>query len=420
MWEPLKHHDIQAAAWTTAARFTLLAAGRGSGKTTLARRRCVRFLPVEKPWSDPKYFYGLPTRDQAKRVAWNQLQSLIPRPWIKRVYESDLRIKTIFGSELFVVGMDKPQRIEGDQWDGGVIDEYSDQRPGILDRTIRPALTHRRGWFWGIGVPKRIGIGATEFRETFNKWLALKDPNFAAFTWSSEDILPPEECEQARRQLSEDDYNEQFRGSFISLRGLVFHAFSSIFNVFDGASYSPHLPLIIGQDFNVDPMSWCVGHVVGKELHVFDEIRLQNTNTAATMDELFKRYGHHKKQFVFIGDASGRARKTSATRSDYLIIKQDERFAEKRVLYNRSNPLVVDRNATVNAMLCNANQERRLMIHPRCKFLIRDLESLSYKPGTREVQPTPGLGHMSDSLGYIVHRLFPIALRQSYESSVVS
>ena len=231
MWEPLKHHDIQAQAWTTKARFALLAAGRGSGKTTLARRRCVRFLPVEKPWSDPKYFYGLPTRDQAKRVAWAQLQSLIPAPWIKRVYESDLRIKTVFGSELFVVGLDKPQRIEGDQWDGGVVDEYADQRPGIFDRTIRPALTHRKGWFWGIGVPKRIGIGAVEFRERFGKWEKSDDPNFAAYTWSSEDILPPEECAQAREQLSADDYNEQFRGSFISLRGLVFHAFSSIFNV---------------------------------------------------------------------------------------------------------------------------------------------------------------------------------------------
>ena len=38
-----------------------------------------------------------------------------------------------------MVGLDRPQRMEGVSWDGGVIDEYADRRPGTFDAHVRPA-----------------------------------------------------------------------------------------------------------------------------------------------------------------------------------------------------------------------------------------------------------------------------------------
>jgi hypothetical protein len=156
-WFQLRYHAQQAAMWRTKKRFVAAACGRGSGKTELARRRIVRFLPIKKPWADPMYFYALPTFAQARRVAWKKIKALIPREWCTKINESEMLIETVFGSSLYVVGMDKPQRIEGDQWDGGVVDESCDQKPKAFDLSIRPALTHRNGWCWRIGVPKRHG-----------------------------------------------------------------------------------------------------------------------------------------------------------------------------------------------------------------------------------------------------------------------
>jgi hypothetical protein len=422
MWRQLKHHEMQHKLWTTKRRFSVVAAGRGSGKTELARRRVVRFLPVKKPWANPMYFYALPTYNQAKRVAWEEIKNLVPKHWIAgEPKDGEMIIRTVFGSSLYVVGLDKPQRIEGNQWDGGVIDEFSDQRPGVFDKSVRPALSHKRGWCWMIGVPKRFGVGAVEFKDKFYKYLDIEaDPDFLSYTWSSEDILDPDELASARRNLSSEDYDEQYRASWVSIRGAVFHSFVEVFNVVADATYNENLPIVVGQDFNVDPMSWVLCHVASNGLVVFDELRLSNTNTQASLDALYAKYSRHKAGFIFIGDASGRARKTSATSTDYIIIKNDARFVNKTMSYTKANPFVEDRNASVNALLCNANDDRRLFINPRCKWLIRDLTSLSYKPNTREIQLGPGLGHMSDALGYIVYRLFPLRTQNKTTSSLVT
>ena len=46
----------------------------------------------------------------------------------------------------------------------------------------------------------------------------------------------------------------------------------------------------------------------------------------------------------------------------------------------RHNPKRVDRYALVNALLRNALGQRRLIIHPSCTRLIKDLDTICYKP----------------------------------------
>lgn len=415
-WTDLRPHLQQSKLWRSPARFKIVAAGRGSGKTEIARRYLVRWLPIEKPWPDPTYLYCLPTFAQAKRVAWTKLKALIPKHWLAGApNESDLTIHTIFGSTLIVVGMDKPQRVEGNQYDGVIVDESSDQKPKSFDLTLRPALTHRKGFAWRIGVPKRAGVGAAEFKEVFFK----KAEDTEAFTWPSEDILSPEEIIIARNSMDEKDFNEQFRASWESLAGLIFYSFSDIKNVNDQICYSPNLPLLVGSDFNVDPMAWVIGQVHGPELHIFDELFIRNTNTQEALNRLHKKYGSHKAGFAFFGDATGRARKTSASLSDYLIIRGDSRFTNSRVMYSQSNPAKADRFAACNALFCNANDIRRCFVHPRCKELIKDLTHRAYKPGESEPDDSGDVGHISDAIGYLISTLFPFKLALSHKTPEV-
>lgn len=116
----------------------------------------------------------------------------------------------------------------------------------------------------------------------------------------------------------------------------------------------------------------------------------------------------HDAGWDFYGDATGQARKSSASASDYVHIKNDKRFKKARVFYPRANPSRVDRFASCNAMFCNARGERRCRVSPRCVDLIRDLEGRSWKAGSREPDDShPDSGHISDALGYIIHRRFP-------------
>lgn len=415
-WTPLRPHPLQARLWRTSARFVAAACGRGSGKTELARRRIVRMLPVRKPWGDPMYFYALPTRDQAKRIAWQKLLDLIPREWIDgepRV--SELSLRTVFGSTLYVVGMDRPARIEGAQWDGGVIDESCDQKPKAFDLSVRPALAHRNAWCWRIGVPKRWGPAAAEFKAFFDSAARGElGQEYEAYTWPSSDILSPDEVLSAQRSMDQRDFDEQYGAVWQGTSGLVFYAFDPVLNVSTEARYDPGLPIVVGSDFNVDPMAWTLlqqrRDADGKyRWVVFDELWMRNTNTPAALAKLAERYAAtHRGTWLFIGDATARNRNTRATETDYSHIVNCKAFERKVVRYPRSNPHRVERFAATNAMFCNAAGERRLLVHPRCQNLINDLNSRAYKEGTREADDHDDVGHATDSLGYVIHYMHPV------------
>lgn len=396
-WTALKPHKLQSRLWRSDHRFVAVAAGRGSGKTELARRRLVRFLAVKKAWQTPLYFYAGPTYGQARRVAWQTLKDLVPKEWLLAPpSESSMVIKTIFGSELHVVGMDKPQRIEGVQWDGGIIDECSDQKPKTFDLSVRPALSHREGWCWRIGVPKRHGVGALEFRSCFDK-----DSGWDTYQWPSRDILSKEEVAYAKQMMDAKDFAEQYEASWVKSGGAAFHAFD-VYKHVRPVTYKDDKPIIVGSDFNVNPMAWALMHRTSDGLEVFDEIWIRDTNTQRTLDTLHSRYPDHRGGWHFMGDATGRARKTAATRSDYIIIKQDERFSGN-VRYPKANPSVKDRLASCNALL----HHDRIHIDARCVNLILDLEFRGLDD-TGHPEDIGDQGHITDALGYVIHGLFPV------------
>lgn len=215
-WTSLKYHPKQAAAFYGTTRFINLACGRGSGKTEIARRKVIRSLMIKKEW-EPIYFYALPTIAQAKKVAWRPLLEMIPRHWIhdpmQDINVQEMRIKTRFGSTLYVLGLDQPQRAEGLQYDGGVIDESCDVKPKTFDLSIRPALGYKSGWCWRIGVPKRYGIGAIEYKEWFDWGFDPTHDDIKSYSWPSSDIMTEAEIAAAKRSMDPRDFNEQYMAS---------------------------------------------------------------------------------------------------------------------------------------------------------------------------------------------------------------
>lgn len=408
-WEQLRYHEKQYQLWICPKRVVYVPAGRASGKTEIACRRLVRYLPIRKTHEDPIYVFGGPTYQQAKRIAWRKLLGLIPVGWLKDVSITELRIETIFGSVLFLIGLDKPERIEGIQIDGIVVDENCDIKPSVIDLSVLPTLTWRNGWLWRIGVPKRYGIGAVEFQERFIKAVTNEVKDEAGFTWPSSEIVPPDMLAYFKQAMNERDYHEQFDAEWLSASGGIFHSFDKEYNV-RPCTYEPDAPILVGSDFNVDPMCWTLCHRSGHTIEVFDEIFIRNANTRGTLDILYNKYRHHKGGFQFYGDATGKSRKTSAVETDYQQIQSDGRFKTlgRTVHYLRSNPAKADRFAVTNNRLCDGTGTRQVFIDESCKHLISDLEMRSFKAGSREPADSGDIGHASDSLGYLLFRLWPL------------
>jgi len=419
-WTPMRPHLAQWRLATCRDRFVAVSAGRRSGKTELAKRRLVMSMPVYRGVPETQYFFGGPTHDQAKHIAWQDLLDLVPDHWVpggklgRNVSYGKLWIRCGFPGHhatLWVLGLDQPRRVEGTAWDGCVLDESCDLHPGTFARSVRPTLADRLGWCWRIGVPKRSGLGAPEFREFCESCEAGEYPNGAAFSWPSADILLSEEVQHARETLDPRDFREQYEAAWETVSGQIFHAFSREYNIRPCPYHANHA-LSIGCDFNVDPMAWVIGHAYPDRLEWFDELFIRNCNTQAALNVLWERYASHTGGFQFFGDASGRARKTSASATDYLQIANDSRFTSRgrTIHFPEANPAVADRFASCNAMFCNAAGNRRMFVDPNCRHLIRDLEVRGYKPGSRDPADTGDVGHVTDALGYVVWRLFPLSL----------
>lgn len=203
--------------------------------------------------------------------------------------------------------------------------------------------------------------------------------------------------------------------------GLVVKGFTS--DNIKELHYQPDLPLHLTWDFNVDPMSCICAHKTKDKVFYFDEFILENTSTQRTIDAVIERYPNHKGDIIINGDASGDNRSTQSEVSNYIIIKKalQRHYPDNNIkVHLRSfNPPIKNRIAAFNAMVCNHNGERRILIDKRCQKLIYNIHNLTYKPGTNVVDvPTYAqiknenslkfLEHPFDAASYLVDYYFPI------------
>lgn len=413
-WTALKPHSEQAALWKSKARFIVVPAARRSGKTEVSKRKLVMSLwdclVSPRPWEQPRFFAAAPTREQAKRIWWNDLIRLIPASWRADVLQSELKIVTKWGAELIVVGLDKPARIEGVSWDGGVIDEYSDCPVGCWQNHIRPALSDRNGWAWLIGVPDRMAPGQIQYEEMVHRAKSGTDPEWACYHWPSADILPPEEIESARRSMDPRTFEQEFLGRFIIAGGKAFPDFETHYpgaHVKD-VPYDPALPLCWSLDFNIDPMcSLVIQHHKG-EVRVIDELILPDTRTEIACETFLDRAEKNKWNLTGLaiyGDASGSARDSTSGTSDWAIIRNTLKNYSPKMKVPKANPSIKDTINAVNAKIKAADGSSNLLIDKRCTQIINDLRSAIW-PSDLEPQ------HALAGLRYFTEYEYPILIER--------
>jgi len=381
-------------------------------------------------YADLLYVFCAPTRDQAKRIFWTDLKALVP-PWATgRIRETDLTLEMPWGTQLVVVGMDRPERIEGVSVDFAAVDEFANMKPEAWYAHLRPALSTpgRLGSANLFGVPE----GRNHWYELVEKARTLED--WESFWWPSSDILDATEIEAAKRDLDPRTFRQEYEGSFETFSGRAYYAFQRETHGAIKLDHWPTAPLIFCFDFNVSPgvavvcqeqsRAWYQER--GRELPanvedhftaIIGEVWIRDGSTTPmvcrALAENWKN--EHTGEIHIYGDVTGGARGSAKTEgTDWQIIRQELRqsFGDRiRDRVPRSNPREKDRVNAVNCRLLNTQQKIRMLVDPwKAPYVVKDLEGVCVVEGSAgELDKSDQwLTHVTDALGYYIHERYPL------------
>lgn len=250
-------------------RWAALVAHRRCGKTVACINDLIaQALQLKLPHG--RYAYAAPFLAQAKEVAWEYLKRYaLPATADKN--EAELWVELLNGARIRIHGADNPDRLRGAYLDGVVLDEYADMRPSVWGEVIRPMLADRTGWATFIGTPK----GRNEFFEVTERARVSPDWYWAVLRASETKILPTEELEDAARDMTQEQYEQEFECSFdAAIMGAYFGkemAEAERSGRITKVDYDPALPVHTVWDLGkgVNMAIWMF-QVAGKEIRIID------------------------------------------------------------------------------------------------------------------------------------------------------
>ena len=388
----------QSEIWVAqeTARFRNVCAGRRFGKTYLST---VELLRAATSGKNKNCWYLAPTYRAAKEIAWDMLIANIPEAYIVSTNLTALTIKLINGSTISLKGTDNGgATLRGRSLDFCVLDEFSLMRPEVWYEVIRPSLSDREGSALFIGTPQ----GRNHFYDLWAKGLSGTD-NWQSFQYTTIQggNVSASEIEQARSDLDERTFKQEYEAEFVTYAGLIYWAFdraTSLVKAEDDGGV-----LHIGMDFNIDPMSAVIAQRRGSDLICIDEVIIYGSNSDEIAKEIHQRYPN--RQIIVYPDPAARQRKTSAGGRTDLSILQNSGFMTKA---KKAHPAIRDRINAVNSRLKTGDGKRHLFFTENCKQTIKSLERQTYKEGTSQPNKDDGYDHMNDALGYMVEYLFPV------------
>lgn len=366
-----------------------------------------------------KLFHGAPTRAQAKAIFWEPLKHDTKLLWSRKPSETELVVRLFGGSEIHVVGLDKPERIEGQPWDGCHLTEMANMKPQAWPENIRPVLSDTNGFAMLDGVPEgrnfyyELALSACggALPETLPKIGAFMenpdDPEWCYYHWFSSDVLSDSEIAAARRDLDERQFRQEYKGSFEDYEGLAYYSYGQ-HNIDDSIEYNENEYVHIGMDFNVNPMTAVFCHIQNDTVLQFGEAFLRESNTFQMCDHIKELFP--VRMVTIYPDSTGKSERSNATRSDIVILKK----AGFKVLARSSNPRQKDRINAMNRLMKNNGEKTRYRINSKnCPKTINDFNRVESLPDGRlnKQQEKTGLVHTTDGLGYLVNYLFPVKIQ---------
>jgi PBSX family phage terminase large subunit len=374
LWSP---HKAQREIQDSKARYKVVVAGRRFGKTQTAICILLKRALLQR---DSKYFYIAPYYSQGKMIAWKILLDklqLIPKELVVKTNETELVIKFVNGSEIFIKGGDRPDSLRGIGLDGVVLDEYADMRPNVWEEIIRPALVDKQGWGIFIGTPK----GFNSFHELYSSAKGKEDWHAFHYTTYDNPYIKREEIDKLKAEMSDDKFNQEIMADFRRHEGLVYKEFIEATHVVDTLPTNTK-EIIGGMDFGFNhPMAGLKVLVDGDGNYCIAEEYYKSGKTTSEMIEYVRTWNCE----MWYPDPAEPDRIEEMRRAGFYckdVIKNvPEGINRVRDLFKRN----------------------KLKIYKDCKYLIKELMTYAYDTDNPQREnPIKEMDDLCDSLRYIL------------------
>lgn len=411
-WYKLIDHKTQLDLVRDDVRFKVVPAGRRSGKTERAKRYIAKKAMIE---GNEKFFICAPTRDQVKKIYWDDMKKLCFTSMLpKKPSETELIIYLPNGTTINLIGLDKPERFEGVNWSGGIIDEIADVKEEAWEANLRPALDtfdptrpDKKIWAWLIGVPD----GLNHYYDMYTYAMSAKDQEWKAYTWTSAEILPAETIASAKRQMSAKQYRQEYEASFETATGKIYEDYG--FNNHCNEAIQPHEVLMWAHDQNFTPLSSCVAVKREDKIFILDEIVLTSAVSKQSALEFVEKFKDHQNKTVHIyGDPAGRAGEKHGHASDYTdiegVLKENGWTYVRKV--KPAHPAIKDRQNAVRAKIKSADGYISLFVNPKtAPWSDKGLATVQLQDGSafQEDQKNK-YQHITTAIGYMTDYEWPI------------
>ena len=266
----LRPLQMQALKALDSKRFGVMICHRRFGKTVLAVSRLVR--NAMDAGMSYRGCYIAPTYRQAKDVAWDYLKMVAMSVPGTKVNEGELKVDFPNGSRIRLYGAENPDSLRGLNICDAVFDEVAQMPYSMWSEIVLPMLLANKGRALFLGTPK--GKNAL--------WKVWENARLHPDEWvnlmykaSETGILTKEDLELARRETSENEFEQEYECSFTA--AVVGAYYGKVMEQLDeegritNVPYDPAVPVYTAWDLGYsDSTAIWFAQKVGQEIHIID------------------------------------------------------------------------------------------------------------------------------------------------------
>lgn len=287
----------QSKVWKDDHRYKVINCGRRAGKSFLSSLKMLHYATENQK---KIVWYLAPTYRQAKTIMWQMLNEVVPEQIIKKKNETELKIELVNGSDISLKGADNPDSLRGVRIDLAIFDEVA-----FFDRwddawkVIRPTLADSKAHCWFISTPNGFNHFKTLAETDHEDW------NYFHFTSYDNPHIPKEEIDQAKEEMDEDSFAQEWLGEFRKMSGLIYKEFDRDLHMVD-------IPDIKGWtrarsiDFGYGHKTACIWFAInsdGSEIYAYDGFYQSGMTLDQVADAVKIKDGQHMMNTT-VGDSA--------------------------------------------------------------------------------------------------------------------
>ena len=381
--------DWQTEVWDDTHRFRVVCAGRRSGKSVLSQLQVITWANTEVG----RYWIVAPTYKQAKTIHWEGIQHYVPQRLIAKKNEVELSLTLTNGSIIELRGAENPDALRGVKLRGLVIDEIASIRnwEWLWSEVLRPTLTDYEAPVVFISTPK----GYNHFYDLYTKGQEDKGL-YKSWRFTSYDnpYIPKGEIDNAKQELTEDTFAQEYMADFRKHTGLVYKEFQREVHVVSPFDIPEGWKIYRGLDFGSTNPTVCLWMAVDEDDNwfIFDEhyqtgqtidfhaglinSRVSNTRVVSTYGD--PSGAQWIKEFAQRGIYITPANKEVGTQFNSWVRFGIEKISERLKIMPGHSVSQVQLLAGSNKAV-GAEGMPKLFIFSMCTNLIREFETYRWK-----------------------------------------